>query len=98
MTASNHDDPLLVPAMTDDDLIEVRQRIPAAARAYQQLGGMLPDPIHMALALDIPHLLGEVERLRALLDDVRDHVGVHGDGAVDVWSLRELLAGRRVRL
>ncbi|MDG4792118.1 hypothetical protein O7626_40600 [Micromonospora sp. WMMD1102] len=31
---------------------------------------------------------------RALLDRVREHIGNHGDGEVDVWSLRELLAGR----
>lgn len=38
------------------------------------------------------------ERLRearALLKDVRDYVGGHDDGEVDVWSLRETLAGRK---
>lgn len=33
----------------------------------------------------------------ALLERVRGYVGEHGDGEVDVWSLREVLAGREVR-
>lgn len=47
---------------------------------------------------DVPALLDEVEQLRGQLQVVRDWVGEHGDGAVDVWSLREILAGREVRI
>lgn len=42
-------------------------------------------------------LVDELRSTRALLGKVRDHVGQHGDGEVDVWSLRELLAGREPR-
>lgn len=97
MTTTDHD-PRLIPPMSDEELAEIRQRIFDGARAYQQLGGMLPWPIHLQLSTDVPHLLGEVERLRALLTKVRGYVGEHGDGEVDVWSLREVLAGREVRL
>ncbi len=34
----------------------------------------------------------------ALLEKVRGYVGGHNDGEVDVWSLREVLAGRQVRI
>lgn len=95
MTDPDHD-PLLTPPMPDDELAEIRQRIREGARAYQQLDGMLPWAIHLQVSTDIPHLLGEVERLHALLAKVRDYVGEHGDGEVDVWSLREVLAGREV--
>lgn len=80
-------DPLLIPPLTDGDLAEIRQRIRDAARAYQGLGapltsqaGMLPGPIHMSLACDIPHLLGEVERLRALIDQAMEVTTTSLDG------------------
>ena len=38
------------------------------------------------------------DRAEALLEKVRDHVGEHGQGEIDVWSLREVLAGREVRI
>lgn len=36
----------------------------------------------------------QAEKDAALLKAVREYIGEHGDGEVDVWSLRELLAGR----
>lgn len=41
-----------------------------------------------------PNLVAEVRRLRALLDVVEGYVGKHGEGEADVWSAREILAGR----
>ncbi|MEV1331147.1 hypothetical protein AB0J20_16395 [Micromonospora costi] len=41
---------------------------------------------------------GRLREARALLQDVRDYVGGHDDGEVDVWSLRETLAGRKPRV
>lgn len=36
------------------------------------------------------------DRAEALLAKVRDHIGDHGDGEIDLWAVRELLAGREV--
>lgn len=47
-----------------------------------------------SLQARVRELCADTDRLTALLNEVRDYVGNHGDGEVDVWALRELLAGR----